>query len=98
MVRELLLRLPGSGLLPASGTGEGAGTVAAANTFPTGKTAFVQSEVCSQSSKEGLPTLAGDVRAPNYYSLQLSLCSKLRIKTYPQVLQRIADKFCLCSA
>lgn len=58
MVRELLLRLPGSALPPASSMGEGAGTVAAANTFHTGKTAIMQSEVSSQSSKEGLPTLA----------------------------------------
>lgn len=39
-----------------------------------------------------------DVRAPSYSSLQLYLCLKLWIKAYLRGLQRIADKFTLCSA
>lgn len=39
-----------------------------------------------------------DVRVVSYYLLQLCLCLRLWIKTYPWSLQRITDKFHLCYA
>lgn len=60
----------------------------------------LNTEFGSESSEEALTTKGSkeDVRASSYYSLQLRLCLKLRIKTSPRDLRRITDKFSLCFA
>lgn len=80
--------------------GEGLGAPAGASPSPAGKILFAYREFGSESSEEALATKGSkeDVRASSYYSLQLHLCLKLWIKTYPRDLRRITDKFSLCSA